>query len=262
MDNECAAPGVSRFADKVGQEFIRIVVVDADAGFDRDRCVGYVQSIIGATLRVRSGWAGSLRLCCSCIASVMPVLLINALVSLLAINITMFSGIASKTAVFLLAVGGFAPVAMAGTDSGNVTGENSGRELPRFVSLRSDEVNVRTGPGLRYPIEWVFQRADLPVEVISEFEAWRKIRDHEGNEGWVHRALLSAQRNVIIEGDIRLMRRKANDESRPVARLEPGVIARLDGCEDGWCEIAVAGYNGWIEADLLWGVYVYEYDAR
>lgn len=141
-------------------------------------------------------------------------------------------------------------------------GEESGRDLPRFVSLRSDEVNVRTGPGLRYPIEWVFQRASLPVEVISEFEAWRKIRDHEGNEGWIHRALLTAQRHVIIRGDIRMIRRKADIQSRPVARLEPGVIAALEECESGWCEISAAGYDGFIEAEALWGVYPHEYDAR
>lgn len=141
-------------------------------------------------------------------------------------------------------------------------GENSGRELPRFVSLRSDEVNVRTGPGLRYPIEWVFQRAALPVEVVSEFEAWRKIRDHEGNEGWIHRALLTAQRNVLVTDDIRMMRRKPDLDARPVARLEPGVIARLEGCESGWCEIAVAGYEGWIDAGSIWGVYPNEYDSE
>lgn len=178
----------------------------------------------------------------------------------MAINITMFSWIARKTACFVL-VSAALWAGQGSITSKAASDEEAAHDLPRFVSLRSDEVNVRTGPGLRYPIEWVFQRASLPVEVISEFEAWRKIRDHEGNEGWIHRALLTAQRNVIFQGDIRMLHRKADPRSRPVARLEPGVIAALGECDAGWCKISVAGYDGWIEGETLWGVYPREYDA-
>ncbi|HKH69397.1 MAG TPA: SH3 domain-containing protein, partial [Reyranella sp.] len=68
--------------------------------------------------------------------------------------------------------------------------KGSGLPIPRFASLRSDEVNVRTGPGPRYPIDWVFKRKAMPVEIVAEFENWRKIRDWQGASGWVHQSLL------------------------------------------------------------------------
>jgi SH3-like domain-containing protein len=79
--------------------------------------------------------------------------------------------------------------------------------LPRFVSLRASEVNLRTGPGIRYPIEWVFKRRDLPVEVVDEFESWRRIRDWEGTLGWVHQSMLRGRRTALVTGEPRVLRR-------------------------------------------------------
>lgn len=125
--------------------------------------------------------------------------------------------------------------------------------VPRFVSLRSDEVNVRTGPGVRYPIDWVFVRKTMPVEVLAEFDTWRKIRDVEGTEGWVHQTMLSGRRTALVTGEIRELRRR-NDPSAPaIAKLEPGVIANLLECKDVWCRLEVGGQKGWLQRSEFWG---------
>jgi SH3-like domain-containing protein len=98
----------------------------------------------------------------------------------------------------------------------------AGSSLPRFVSLRSDEVNLRTGPGVRYPVDWVLQRKYMPVEVLAEFENWRKVRDWQGTEGWVHQSNLSGRRYAIITGEVRSIRRLPETGAPTVARLEAG----------------------------------------
>lgn len=131
-----------------------------------------------------------------------------------------------------------------------------GGKLPRFQSLRSGEVNVRTGPGPRFPVDWVFVRRDLPVEVLAEFETWRKIRDSENTEGWVHQSMLSPRRYVLFTGDeVRQLRKSPSDDAPMVARVEPGVVGQLLQCEQAWCRIQVAKVTGWIRRNLVWGIY-------
>ena len=112
-----------------------------------------------------------------------------------------------------------------------VTAAETSLPIPRFVSLHSSKVNVRTGPGVRYPVEWVLLRRGIPVEVLAEFENWRKIRDWQGTEGWVHQSMLSGTRNVVVMNATRALRRRAGEGTGVVARLEPGVIARLPRAE-------------------------------
>jgi SH3-like domain-containing protein len=131
----------------------------------------------------------------------------------------------------------------------------TGLPLPRFVSLRAVEVNLRTGPGVRYPIDWVYRRLGLPVEVIDEFETWRRIRDHEGTTGWVHQSMLDGRRAVLVLGNIRQLRRAPADDAGLVARLEPGVVARLDRCEELWCRVTVNGTAGWLRRTVVYGLY-------
>ncbi len=127
--------------------------------------------------------------------------------------------------------------------------------LPRFVSVRAGEVNVRTGPGVRYPIDWVFVRRDLPVEIVAEYETWRQIRDHQGTTGWVHQSMLSGKRTVLMQDKLVTLRRTANGGAPPVARAEAGVIGELVECDSVWCRVEVAGIRGWAEKEKLWGVY-------
>ncbi|TAN79708.1 MAG: hypothetical protein EPN20_00285 [Magnetospirillum sp.] len=138
-----------------------------------------------------------------------------------------------------------------------LAGETSGLPLPRFVSLRSDEVNLRTGPGQRYPIDWIYARKDLPVEVIAEFEAWRKIRDWQGTEGWVHQSMLSGRRMMVVIGGRRQLRGADGDSADTVAVVEPGVLGRLLQCPRNrdYCRVEVGQVQGWFKRDEIWGVY-------
>ncbi len=130
--------------------------------------------------------------------------------------------------------------------------------LPRFASLRSDEVNLRAGPGKQYPVEWVFVRRSLPVEVFAEYGQWRKIRDIDGSVGWVHSSLLSTARTVIVADTTRTLRHGPAGEARPLLRAEAGVLGKLLACEVAWCRVEIAGEKGWMQRRHLWGVYADE----
>ncbi|HJU33444.1 MAG TPA: SH3 domain-containing protein [Hyphomicrobiaceae bacterium] len=141
----------------------------------------------------------------------------------------------------------------------------SGLPVPRFVSLKSDRVNLRQGPGTEYPTAWVFRRAGLPVEVIKEFESWRQVRDAEGTTGWVLGSMLSGRRTAVIlpwevkpaRGQPPLVALRYDDSERAdsVAQVEAGVIANIIGCDGKWCRVSVGGYRGYIEQAKLWGAY-------
>jgi SH3-like domain-containing protein len=129
----------------------------------------------------------------------------------------------------------------------------SGLALPRYASLRATEVNVRTGPGVRYPVKWVFMRRDLPIEIIAEFSTWRKIRDWQGTEGWVHRSMLSGKRTVIITDAVQIMRREPSRWAPAVARVEAGVVAHILNCGVEWCRVEAGGFRGWVKHGQFWG---------
>ena len=132
--------------------------------------------------------------------------------------------------------------------------------VPRFVSLKSDKVNVRKGPSTDQAIVWVFSRAGLPVEVIAESDNWRRVRDSEGADGWVFHSLLSARRTVLVtpwskdEESVPLYSSKSTG-SRPVAALQSGVLGSVMACDGEWCELSVDDYSGYVQQDRLWGVY-------
>jgi SH3-like domain-containing protein len=128
-------------------------------------------------------------------------------------------------------------------------------KLPRFASLRSDEVNLRIGPGETYPITWVFKRKDMPVEIIEEFQNWRRVRDWQGDQGWVLDRMMTAKREVVIDGATRALYRQPDAAASIVARAEPGVIARLLEVQGTWCRIEVGDYKGWLRRSEVWGVY-------
>jgi SH3-like domain-containing protein len=126
--------------------------------------------------------------------------------------------------------------------------------LPRYVSLHAPKVNVRTGPGTRYPVDWVLVKKGMPVEILAEFEHWRKIRDWQGTEGWVHQSMLSGSRTAVILTEVRALRRRPDPAAPVVARAEPGVIGQVLACEGGWCRLDVSGFKGWVERGAIWGV--------
>jgi SH3-like domain-containing protein len=135
-------------------------------------------------------------------------------------------------------------------------GSATGLPLPRFAALRSDEVNLRAGPGTRYPIDWIYKRRDLPVEIQREFEVWRLVQDPDGIKGWVHQATLTGRRSFIVTGGDATMRRDPKDNASAVAILKPGVIGRLRSCQAGsdWCQVQVGDHRGYLKRGQLWGI--------
>ena len=141
-----------------------------------------------------------------------------------------------------------------------VEGAKSALPVPRFVSLKSDKVNVRKGPSTDQSIVWVFSRAGLPVEVIAESDNWRRVRDSEGADGWVFHSLLSARRTVLVapwaKGEERVpLYSSKSTSSRAVAELQSGVLGNIVTCDGSWCELSVDDYSGYAQQDQLWGVY-------
>lgn len=142
----------------------------------------------------------------------------------------------------------------AATQTAESRGPVTNLPLPRFVSLKASEGNVRRGPSLSHRIDWVFTRRAMPLEVTAEYGHWRRVRDQEGAGGWVHYSLISGVRTVLIQHDMIGMRAKPNIDSQVMARAEAGVVARLDKCNIDWCRIIADGEKGWVQKADIWGV--------
>ncbi|WP_373289046.1 SH3 domain-containing protein [Aureimonas endophytica] len=146
-------------------------------------------------------------------------------------------------------------------ESEDPTGSHSKLPLPRFVSLKSPRVNLRVGPGKDYAVTWLYMKPGLPVEIVQEFELWRRIRDSEGTEGWVYHSLLSGTRTGIaapwLKGKTTTieMHRSAAEDSNIVARMEPGVVSKVKECAFSWCQVEISGRKGYVRQNDLWGVY-------
>ncbi len=150
--------------------------------------------------------------------------------------------------------------AQEGVQPAVTKGPSSGLSVPRFVSLKSDKVNVRRGPSNDQSIVWVFARAGLPVEIIAEADNWRRVRDSEGADGWVFHSLLSGRRTVLISPwskgqEAVALHSSRSTGSRAVAQLQSGVLGNVVTCDGEWCELTVGDYSGFVEQNKLWGVY-------
>jgi SH3-like domain-containing protein len=141
-------------------------------------------------------------------------------------------------------------------------GSASGLPIPRYVSLKSDHVNVRLGPTKDNEVSWIYTKSGLPVEVTAEFENWRRVRDSEGAEGWVYHSLLSGRRTAVVtmksKDELASLYDSPDAKSAVAARLQAGVVAQVKRCNNGWCHISGEGFDGWIEQPRLWGVYADE----
>ncbi|WP_375413562.1 SH3 domain-containing protein [uncultured Bradyrhizobium sp.] len=139
---------------------------------------------------------------------------------------------------------------------------SSGLPVPRYVSLKSDHVNVRAGPTKDNDVAWVYTRSGLPVEITAEFENWRRVRDSEGAEGWVYHSLLSGRRTAVItmktKEELASLYERPDTTGKIAARLQAGVVAQVKKCATGWCRVIGNGFDGWIEQQRLWGVYADE----
>jgi len=151
------------------------------------------------------------------------------------------------TVIPLTVVPGFA------ADSTSV-GKVTNRPLPRFVSMKAPEGNVRRGPSLTHRIDWVYKRRHMPLRITAEHGHWRRVEDRDGIGGWVHYSLLSGTRTVLVEKDMLELMARADPASPVVARLELGVVARIAKCEPEWCLLKSGGHKGWAPKSRLWGV--------
>ncbi|MGV8937967.1 MAG: SH3 domain-containing protein [Allorhizobium sp.] len=139
----------------------------------------------------------------------------------------------------------------------------SGLPLPRFVSLKAKRVNLRIGPSTDYSVSWLYLKSGLPVEIVQEYDNWRRIRDADGTEGWVSQTLLSGERTAVAApwmrdkaGDVFVnMRRDSQPTAAIVAKLEPGVVIRLNECNGNWCRAEADGMKGWVAQSEIWGAY-------
>jgi SH3-like domain-containing protein len=170
-------------------------------------------------------------------------------------------GLRRLRAVVALAatLGAMAGPSHAAKDSAATT---SGLPIPRYVSLKSDHVNVRAGPTKDNDVAWVYTRSGLPVEITAEFENWRRVRDSEGSEGWVYHSMLSGRRTAVItmksKEELAPLYERADPGSAVAAKLQAGVVAQVKKCSNGWCRITGNGFDGFIEQQRLWGVYADE----
>lgn len=137
----------------------------------------------------------------------------------------------------------------------------SGLPLPRFVSLKSGRVNSRIGPGVNYSVDWMYLKPGLPMEIIQEYDNWRRVRDADGAEGWINQSLLSGRRTAIAapwqkgkDANIDLLARP-DQNAQVVALVEPGAIGTIRNCDGSWCEMSFGGRSGWISQAQLWGAY-------
>jgi SH3-like domain-containing protein len=156
-------------------------------------------------------------------------------------------------ALLLLTTGLGLAVAPSVQAQQDLVGRSTGLPVPRFVSVDRDEVNVRFGPGKQYPINWVFTQRGIPLEIVAEFDNWRKIKDYEGVEGWILGGLLSSRRTIMVQGKVRELRRIAGNQARVLLRAEPGVIGDLLECRESWCRVDIQGRRGWLQRGEFWG---------
>jgi SH3-like domain-containing protein len=143
--------------------------------------------------------------------------------------------------------------ALAGTDPGTAL------PVPRFVSLKSDRVNVRGGPDKDHDVSWIYTRVGWPVEITAQYDNWRRIRDSDGSEGWVYHTMLSGRRMAVVQlkakTDLAPLYAKPDAEGAVKAQLQVGVLGTVKSCNGTWCRVVGDGFDGWIAQTSLWGVY-------
>ena len=161
------------------------------------------------------------------------------------------SRLAAVFSVFCCVSAGLVSGAAVAEDA--AVGQVTKLPLPRFVSLKASEGNVRRGPSLAHRIDWVFRHRDMPLRVTAEFGHWRRVEDNEGQGGWIYYTLLSGVRTVLVEDEKTVLRARPDDTAPEVASAEAGVIGRLDECGGDWCRIVAGGEKGWVHRSALWG---------
>ena len=121
-----------------------------------------------------------------------------------------------------------------------------------YLMLKNSKVNVRMGPGLDYPVKFIYKKKNLPLKVIDKKENFRKVIDHKKNSGWIHISQLKKVNSIIVLSD-RILFKKPTFNSRPIAKIESGRLFFLEKCKKNWCQVSSQNYSGWINIDNVWG---------
>jgi SH3-like domain-containing protein len=121
-----------------------------------------------------------------------------------------------------------------------------------YLMLKNSKVNVRMGPGLDYPVKFIYKKKYLPVKVIDKKENFRKVIDHKKNSGWIHISQLKKVNSVIVLSN-RILFKKPTFNSKPIANIESGKLFVLEKCKKNWCKVSSQNYSGWINIDNVWG---------
>ena len=153
----------------------------------------------------------------------------------------------------MVAVIGTNPTAVVAQEA-KLTVRGSGLPVPRFVTLKFNEANMRTGPGSEYPVSWQYQRTGLPMLVDAEFGVWRKVVDHEGTTGWMHGSVLSLRRMALVVNGTARMHRDPDENSKVLAVAERGALLELQSCPADWCKVASENVRGWMPRSAIWGL--------
>lgn len=143
---------------------------------------------------------------------------------------------------------------IAGAAAASERGSETNLPLPRYVSMKANEGNVRRGPSLSHRIDWVYTRKDLPLRITAEFGHWRRVQDRDGLGGWIHYSLLSGVRTVLIDADEAALRMKPESGAPLNAKAQRGVVARLGACSRDWCRVRTGSHRGWVRKEEIWGV--------
>jgi len=121
-----------------------------------------------------------------------------------------------------------------------------------YLMLKNSKVNVRMGPGLDYPVKFIYKKKYLPVKIIDKKENFRKVIDHKKNSGWIHISQLKKVNSVIVLSN-RILFKKPTFNSKPIANIESGKLFVLEKCKKNWCKVSSQNYSGWINIDNVWG---------
>ena len=168
--------------------------------------------------------------------------------------IKLVSALLCSMIIIVMLPAGWASLKKVNAQDIRIVVRGSGYEVPRFLSLKSDEANMRVGPGNEYPIAWVYKRKGLPLKVIAEYEVWRKVIDHEGTTGWMHTKLLTGRRTALITGRVAKLFNSFEDNSKIVGYAERNVLMELQYCKSQFCRVVHPKLKAWVRRDEFWGL--------
>ena len=170
------------------------------------------------------------------------------------LHLALFFGLAWAATTLLCPVNSLTGATKANAQEVKLTVRGSGLPVPRYVTLKPHEANLRAGPGLEYPVLWQYRTPKLPVRVDAEFGIWRKIVDHDGTAGWMHGSVLSLSRMALVKTDMAKIHNSPDSSSTVIALAERNALMELQSCPKSWCRVKAANVRGWIKRQAIWGL--------